>query len=278
MESNTALIFGLISVFMAILGGVLAVVAFVWKVFKGNDQKQQDSAERVHGRIDDIFAKLGEIHKSQTESLRQKAQIGVLQTPIPPQTTPCLNSGTVTVSGDINSPLTLSPTDTFTLVFSACDDGAGVVSGTYSMRITSFTGDFVGGSFSFDVTVTLTDFQITDGGETVMVNGDVSISLNTSTMPTLTVSVTSTSLSVSDGSSSHTLTNFSVTQTVDEATFAYTMDASGTLTSSAFTGRVTFSTAASLQGSERELRDVFELQTETAARTANCVCSSVFGV
>ena len=195
-----------------------------------------------------LFSKLGEIHNSQTESLRQKAQIGALQDSIPPQTTPCLNSGSVTVSGEINNPLTLSATDTFTLVFSACDDGAGVVSGTYAMRITGFTGDFVGGSFAFDVTVTLSGFQITDAGETITANGAVSISLDTSSMPTLTLSVASTSLSVSDGTSSHTLADFSVIQTVDEVTFAFTMDASGALTSSSFTGRVTFTTAVSLQG------------------------------
>ena len=53
---------------------------------------------------------------------------------------------------------------------------------------------------------------------------------------------------VSTGTSSQTLSNFSVTETVDDVTLAYMMDASGSLTSSAFTGSVTFATAASLQG------------------------------
>ena len=195
-----------------------------------------------------LFATLGGIHKSQTESLRAKAQSGVLQELIPAQTTPCINGGTVTVSGNIMTPTALTAGDTINLVFSACDDGAGVVSGTYAMRINSFSGDLISGSFSFGVTVTLTGFQVVDVGETVTANGDVTISLDTNTMPTLTVSVTANELSVSTGAASHTLGNFSVTETIDEGTFGYTMDASGTLTSSAFTGSVTFSTAASLQG------------------------------
>lgn len=195
-----------------------------------------------------LFSTLGGIQKSQTESLQAKARSGELQALIPETTTPCINSGTVTVSGNITNPATLSPGDTINLVFSLCDDGAGVLSGTYAMRITSFSGDLVSGAFSFGVTVTLTSFQMDDGMGIVTANGDVSISLDTGTMPTLTVSVTANSLSMSTATSSETLTNFSVTETVDELTFAYTMDASGTLTSSTFTGSVTFTTAASLQG------------------------------
>lgn len=195
-----------------------------------------------------LLSRLGGIQKSQTESLQAKAQSGELQALIPETMSPCINSGSVTVSGNIANPTTLSPGDTINLAFSLCDDGAGVVNGTYAMRITGFTGDLISGSFSFGVTVTLTGFQVTDAGETVTANGDISINLDTSTMPTLTVSVTANSLSMSTGTSSETLTNFSVTESVDELTFAYTMDASGTLTSSAFTGSVTFSTAASLQG------------------------------
>jgi len=195
-----------------------------------------------------LFSTLGGIHKSQTDSLQAKARMGVLQAAIPAQMTDCINAGSVTVSGNVANPTTLSVNDTINLVFSACDDGAGVVNGTYAMRITSFSGDLVSGSFSFGVTVTLTDFQVVEGGEIVTANGDVSISLDTGTLPTLTVSVTANSLSVSTGTSSQTLSNFSVTETVDDVTLAYMMDASGSLTSSAFTGSVTFATAASLQG------------------------------
>lgn len=195
-----------------------------------------------------LLSRLGGIQKSQTESLQAKARSGELQALIPETMSPCINSGSVTVSGNIANPTTLSPGDTITMVYSLCDDGAGIVNGTYAMRITGFTGDLVSGSFSFGVTVALTSFRVDDGNEIVTADGDISINLDTSTMPTLTVTVTANSLSMSTGASTETLINFSVTESVDELTFAYTLDASGTLTSSAFTGSVTFTTEASLQG------------------------------
>lgn len=205
------------------------------------------SGSIVQGPNSQLFATLGEIQKTHTESLRQKAQYGVLQDTIPPQMTDCLNGGTVTVSGEVTNPLTLSPTDSFTLIYTACDDGAGIMNGTYEMSVTGFNGDLLSGMFVFDVTVTLTAFEITDAGETVTANGSISISLDLTASSTMSVSVTSTGLTVAEGSSSHTLGSFSVTQTVDQLTSAYTMTVSGALTSSAFTGRVTFSTSIALQ-------------------------------
>ena len=184
--------------------------------------------------------------RRQTESLAAKALSGTLQDSIPPQTEACLVSGSVTVSGQISNPLTLSASDTFTMEFSACDDGAGAVSGTYSMRVTSFSGDLLSGSFALDVTVTLTGFAVTDAGETMTANGSLSMSLDYTAAPTLSISMTATSLTVSDGSSSQTLTSFSMTQTVDALTSGYSITVSGSLTSSAFDGEVDFSTTATL--------------------------------
>ncbi len=195
-----------------------------------------------------LFSKLGGIQNSQTESLRQKALNGALQAPLPPQTAPCLNGGTATVSGEINSSLTLSPGDTITVVFAACDDGFGVVTGSYAMRVTSFSGDFLSGSFSFGVAVTLTGFEVTSAGGTASADGEINISIDTSASPSLTVSVSSDLLSVSDGNASHTLSNFSMVQIVNEVTLSFTMNGSGTLTSSTFAGEVTFNISSSLQG------------------------------
>jgi len=195
-----------------------------------------------------VFAKIGTIQASQTQALRARALYGDLQTPIPPEQQDCAVSGTVTVSGDIANPLTLSANDTFTLVFAACDDGAGVVNGTYAMRVTTFSGDLLSGSFALDVSVTLTGFQITANDQTATVNGDISVAMTVNASPTQTISVTASSLSVSDGSASHTLTGYSAMQTVDQLTGAYTLDVSGTLSGSDFSGRVTFATTIDLVG------------------------------
>ena len=154
----------------------------------------------------------------------------------------------MTVSGEVANPLTLSANDTFTLVFAACDDGAGVVNGTYAMRITSFSGDLLSGSFALGVSVTLTGFQFTENEQTATVNGDISVSMTADASPTQTISVTASSLSVSGGGSSHTLTSYSATQTVDQLTGAYTLDVSGSLSGSEFAGRVMFATTIDLVG------------------------------
>jgi hypothetical protein len=202
----------------------------------------------VGGSADQVFAKIGSVQSNQFESLRERVLTGELQAAIPPETTDCAVSGTVTVSGDVANPLTLTGGDTFTLVFDACDDGAGIVDGTYAMRITSFSGDLLSGSFSMSIAVTLTDFELTADGQTVSINGDVSVSMTSSASPTQTVTMTSSSLSVSDGTDSHTLTNYSAVQSIDQLTYAYTLEVSGALSSSAFDGTVTFATSVELVG------------------------------
>ena len=193
-----------------------------------------------------LFATLGTIQKSQTDSLTQKVRSGVLQATIPPTDEPCAISGTVTVSGQVDNSMTLSPTDVFTLVFSDCDDGAGIVNGTYSMQVNNFGGDLLSGSFTIGVTVSLTAFRIDDGQELVTANGSVAMTIDYTAAPTLTISMTTTSLTVADGTSSQTLSSFSLTQTINELDSSFSMSVSGALTSSEFTGRVTFSTAADL--------------------------------
>ena len=195
-----------------------------------------------------LFAKLGGIQKTQTDALQQKAQIGILAATLPTETEACLNGGTVTLSGQVSNPLTLSPADTFTLVYSGCDDGEGIINGTYAMTVTGFNGDLLSGSFSLRVTVALTAFAVTDTGSTVTANGNVSMTLDAMAAPAFEMLVSTNSLTVSDGISSHTLDGFSLSQTVDELTGAFTMTVSGGLESSAFVGRVTFNTVESLDG------------------------------
>ena len=51
---------------------------------------------------------------------------GVMQKiPFGPDVFPCAVSGTVTISGNIENPLTLTPGDNFAVVSTACDDGLG---------------------------------------------------------------------------------------------------------------------------------------------------------
>jgi hypothetical protein len=171
-----------------------------------------------------------------------------VQVPVGPETVACDVGGSVTMTGDIANPMTLSAGDRITLDYDACDDGVSVTDGVFSFTVTSFSGDLASGMFALGTRVDLTAFQIVAAGETVTANGDISVTLDTRMSPLLTVSLAVSSLAVGSNGASHTLTGFVATQTINEATAEYTFDSSGTVSSSAFVGAVNFDTTETFAG------------------------------
>jgi hypothetical protein len=66
------------------------------------------------------------------------------------------------------------------------------------------------------------------------------------------MTIASEDLSISDGTSTETLASFSLEQTIDGITGAYTLTVSGRISSSIFSGAVDFSTTVDLEGSGDE--------------------------
>jgi len=190
------------------------------------------------------YSKVAEIQNAQLGALLQHTQ-AVALVPIGPEATPCTGGGTVTLSGNIANPATLSPNDTITFDFASCVEDDTTTNGKFSMRVTSFSGDAASGVFSFGVTATITSLQITVGGETATVNGSVSISMNAAGSM-LATTITSSSIAVGDGGSTHTLRDYASVRTLTSE--AFTLDVRGSLTSSDFSGTVSFATTALLQG------------------------------
>ena len=190
------------------------------------------------------YAKVSEIQNAQIGALLQQTQIGAV-IPVGPEVSECTGGGTITLSGDIANPATLSPNDTVTFEYASCVEGDTTTNGRFSMRVTGFSGDPASGVFSFSVATTITTLQITVAGETATLNGSVSISISAAAS-TVTTTVTSSSISVGAGGSSHTLRDYSSVHTLASASF--TLDVSGSLTSSDFEGTVNFDTTALLQG------------------------------
>jgi hypothetical protein len=190
------------------------------------------------------YSKVAAIQGAQIDALLQHTQ-AVSLVPVGPEATQCTGGGTVTLSGNIANPATLSANDTITFDFASCVEDDTTTNGKFSMRVTSFSGDAASGVFSFGVTATITSLQITVAGETATVNGAVSISISAAASM-LTTTVTSSSISVGDGGSTHTLRDYSSVRTL--AADSFTLDVHGSLTSSAFSGTVNFATTALLQG------------------------------
>jgi hypothetical protein len=195
-----------------------------------------------------VYSKVAAIPSAQLDALRKHAQ-AVAQVPFGPEVTPCTDGGTATISGNVANPAAPGPNDTIVLEFAACVEGDTTMNGRLSMRITSFSGNFDTETYAFGVDLQLATFQVTVAGETSTANGSIGVAVNANAA-TQTTTVTASSITVSSGGSSHTLRDYSSTRIVSAG--AYTLDVGGSLTSTDFSGTVTFDTTTLLQGLEGE--------------------------
>ena len=182
--------------------------------------------------------------------------------PFGPDTLPCADSGTMTLSGDIADPLTLSAGDTFQVVFSACDDGFGeVVDGTLNYTVSAFAGDLLTGRYVLGMDAILTNFQVTTAADVMTSNGDTSVTLDTMVAPFVSSTVAGNSMTVDTNSSSETLSGYSYNQTVDAGVSPspYTMTAQGTLDSSQLAAVVSYMTPVMFEGFGVDYPDSGEL-------------------
>ena len=195
-----------------------------------------------------VFAKVGSLQTDGVQTLLKQRQLGIFQAPIDPVTENCLDGGTMTLSANLANPSTMSQGDTISFTYVNCAEGTTIVNGTFGMTVTSFSGDMLSGAFSFRVSVSLSGFTIVDDGVLATADGDITITLTATSQPTLDISVTATSLTVSADGQTNTLTDLTISQGIDSVAATYTLDASGSLTSSVFEGRVDFATTVTLQG------------------------------
>jgi hypothetical protein len=165
--------------------------------------------------------------------------------PIGPETTPCLVSGSTTINGDIANPVTITAGDFINIDVDNCDDGEGVIlDGLLSMTFTSFEGDLLTGMMLLGFSLDVDNFQALSGNEFNLVDGDISLSVDTRT-PMLAIATTSGSIfTVSSNTSTETLRNFSseVTENSGMLPSYVTTDASGTVESTEFDGAVSYTT------------------------------------
>lgn len=171
--------------------------------------------------------------------------------PIPETNTLCAVDGSVTVTGQVANPTTLSAGDRLNLEFFDCDDGDNqVLNGAYEIVVGDFSGDILQGLFNLNATATFDGFEVTRGLEMTALNGATTLNLDTSMPPMTSVSMSGVSLSVSDRTDTATLTEFrsEVTHNAGVAPEVYTTAASGTFTSTLFEGDVNYSTPVPFQG------------------------------
>lgn len=198
----------------------------------------------------------------------------VQQVPFGPDVYPCLSLGTVSVSGDVENPLTLTPGDTFRVVYELCDDGLGeVVNGMVDFTVRDFAGEILAGTYLLSMDAVVTDLQIQTGTDTITSNGDATVNLDTESAPAVAASVSGASMTTDRNTSSETVTNYFSSQTVDAGVVPapYTMSAAGTLDSTQLGGIVRYSTVETFQGFDADYPDSGVLLVEGETSSARLI-------
>ena len=171
--------------------------------------------------------------------------------PLGPDTYDCDSLGTTTISGELASLFTLTIGDRIGVEYMGCDDGLGeVLNGRIEFLVADFSGDLALGLYLLEMTVTLLDFEVMTATDSVLSNGDSTVSIDTTGAPLLALGIDGHSLTTVTNSSTTTVSNFVTTQTVDGsvAPEPYTLSASGTVDSSQLGGVITYSTPVTFQG------------------------------
>ncbi|MGI9261454.1 MAG: hypothetical protein ACR2QR_05445, partial [Woeseiaceae bacterium] len=110
------------------------------------------------------------------------------------------------------------------------------------MTFTEFEGNLLSGQILLGVSLVIELFGITDDAGTNVTTGDMSLTIDSRQQPTTVISTIGSSIAIANGISTDTLSDFSITVTEDASVFPnnFTTDATGSVTSSLFTGEVAY--------------------------------------
>jgi hypothetical protein len=148
------------------------------------------------------------------------------------ETQPCSGGGDVTMTGDENS-------GTVSMSFNQCVESGFVINGSVSVSGVTQTGTAPNQTMS--MTIRYNNLAVTQGGETVKINGAYTATMASSDTGTQST-LSGTLLSVTEGGQIHDLSDFSFTETLVTATSLAMTTADYTLSSTLINGRVTVTT------------------------------------
>lgn len=208
---------------------------------------------------------------------RQVLAVGPLAR-VGPVTEDCLEDGSITVSGDVADPDTLTVGDSITAVFNDCDDGDGAVTdGRLELVIRDLQGDPLTDVFLLRTGVTVTRFSITEEGESTTADGDFELTLDSLDFPQVRTRLTGDSLELAYGGDTYTLTNFDETidTSVELLPYRDLVSAVGTVASRVLDGKVDYDTTVPVEGPAGDAPETGEiLITGLAGATIRVVVQS----
>ncbi len=162
----------------------------------------------------------------------------------------CLVAGSYTVTYTLADPNTLTVGDTITAVFDNCDDGDGyVLDGQMDMTVAAIQGDIMTDLFLLGLDITMTGMAVTEGAETVVVDANMTLTLDTLDYPVVVETLEGTELSFTMGPEVLSFTNFEHVFQVDFGVFpkAILVTAAGRLESAQLGGAINYSTPVAVE-------------------------------
>ncbi len=164
----------------------------------------------------------------------------------------CGVSGSATVAfDDADNSGGISAGDGFSITFRNCVDDTDqtTMNGVMALRLDSAFGD-PGTDLAWDMgmTMTLTNFMVSGGGNSSTIDGDMGFELATGDGVNFSGSIGGNSLAVSVNGVTEILSDYLIKFTSNDATLAYSVDASGTVSSTDLGGSVQFDTLVPFEG------------------------------
>lgn len=159
------------------------------------------------------------------------------------------DSGNLSLTfNDADNSASLTSGDTISMSANACTFSGVTMNGSISISNVVVTGDQITPPYSMQFRLTTSGFSVSSGGETAAINGSGTISESTSDDITFTSSFSGAGIEMTAGNEVLTLTDYQITEVENEATGAYSMDISATVSSPALGGSVTITTDVPLSG------------------------------
>ncbi|MBT8132621.1 MAG: hypothetical protein KJO35_10160, partial [Gammaproteobacteria bacterium] len=162
----------------------------------------------------------------------------------------CPYGGAVTITSSLADPNTLTVGDQIDAVFDNCDEGDGyVLDGQMNLTVAAIQGDIMTDVFLLGLDVTMIDMTVTEGTETVTVDADITLTLDTLDFPVIVETFEGSELSLTIGPDVYTFTNFEHVFRVDLGVVpeAVVVTANGRLNSSELGGAIDYATTLAVE-------------------------------
>jgi hypothetical protein len=185
---------------------------------------------------------------------QQQLSSGIVGVVIGPLTDTCSSGGTVTVSGNVADQFldTFSAGDTLTADFSNCNEFGIVFNGGLDLTINTVNPDPFDGltlPYVLDFSVDLRNFAVADAGDIFISQGDMQLVISEGISGDMHEVLSGTSIIVSVNGVVDSLANYNYDIQID-AIGNYSIDISGTMTSSILGGTVTYTTLTPFTGTD----------------------------